>query len=283
MDAGIIIAVLGTSVAAYHDLRHRKIPNIIPLSMLLLSIPLAFLGNSLSSWVLNILLSSIILYLFWVLRVWAAGDSKLLIAAAALIPQYPTAALLPQPSYGSFFFLTVIFNLLLVYLFYIILLILGKSPQRTSFALVLGSVLILSAAAYDLGFAFAVPFLFSFMVLRIYSAAAKLELTRLVPASDLRVGDNLAEKIIERDGTIFREKEKLASVSSLLSRLMKKDAAAPASFGLTKEEKIRLNMLVADGRIKDGIRIYCGTIMSPMILAALILSVIVGDVLAAMI
>jgi hypothetical protein len=52
---------------------------------------------------------------------------------------------------------------------------------------------------------------------------------------------------------------------------------------ISKEEKIRLNMLVADGRIKDGIRIYCGTIMSPMILAALILSVIVGDVLAAMI
>jgi Flp pilus assembly protein protease CpaA len=283
MDAGIIIAVLGVSAAAYHDLRHHKIPNIIPASMLLLSFPLAILGGYPLPWALNILLSAVILYLFWVLRVWAAGDSKLLIAVAALIPQYPASAALPQPPYGSFFFLTVIFNLLLIYLLYTVLLILRNSPKRISFARILGSVLILSAVAYDLNFAVAVPFLFSFLVLRIYSEAGKLELTRLVPASDLMVGDNLAERFIEHDGVIYREREEPASVSSLLCRLMKKDASAPASFGLTVEKKMRLLELVSSGRIEDGIRVYCGTIMSPMILAALLLSVTVGDVLATII
>jgi Flp pilus assembly protein protease CpaA len=283
VDAGIILAVLGTSVAAYHDLRHHKIPNIIPASMLLLSFPLAIFGGYPLPWFLNILLASILLYFFWVLRVWAAGDSKLLIAVAALIPQYPASAALQQPPYGSFFFLTVIFNLLLVYLLYTILLILVRSSERRSFALILGSVLILSAASYDLNFTVAVPFLFSFIVLRIYSEAGKLEFTRLVPASDLQVGDNLAEKIIERSGGVVREREAQASISSLVGRLMKKDASAPASFGLTKEEKMRLQELVSSGRIKDGIRVYCGTIMSPMILAALLLSIIVGDVLATII
>lgn len=283
MDAGAMIAVLGTTAAAYHDLKYRRIPNIIPLSMLLLSCPLAFVGGYPNPWLLNILLSSIILYLFWVLRVWAAGDSKLLIAVAALIPQYPSSALLQQPPYGSFFFLSVIFSLLLVYLLYTILLICTKSPKMISFALILSLVFFLSAVAYALDFAFFLPFLFSFIVLRIYSEAGKLELTRLVPVSGLRVGDNLAERFIERGGVVVREREVQASISSLLSRLMKKDVGAPESFGLTKEEKVRLQELVSSGRIKDGIRVYCGTIMSPMILAALILSITVGDVLATII
>jgi hypothetical protein len=39
--------------------------------------------------------------------------------------------------------------------------------------------------------------------------------------------------------------------------------------------------LVASGRIEDGIRVYRGTIMSPMILCSLIAAVTLGDVLAA--
>jgi Flp pilus assembly protein protease CpaA len=284
MDAyllGGICAVAGAAAAACFDLREKKIPNIIPFSMLLLSLPLAFFGGYMIPWALNTLLASVVFYLFWTLRVWAAGDSKLLIGFAALVPSYPAWALLPPPAYGGFFFFSVVGNLLLVYLAYTLVLVFRKSSGKSRFALVFAAIIALSAAAYVLDFAFVIPFLFFFLVLRIYAEAAKLDLTRTVAASDLRVGDNLAERFVEEDGRVIRGREKLASVSSLLGRLMEGDASAPAASGLSCEENERINELVASGRIADGIRVYGGVVMSPMILAAVLFSVAVGDVLSA--
>ncbi len=330
ISLGVAAAILGTFVAVYFDVKYLVIPNILVFVMVLFSVPLAFLGGRLIQWALNVVFAFILFYMFWLIRVWAGGDSKLFIAVAALIPDCPGMAFGSDVSYQGFFFVSVLVNLLLVYHFYISIRILIKSEKKLGFLYELlillsgmfsilviadflglgSSVMIVSAALFGLSviflahryivaaFIFCGVFLymdlgvsidlrnystvfFSIFALYIYNKASMLRFTKTVSISDLRLGDNLAEKIVLVEGNITREKEKAASVSSLLKDVFIKDAHAlvkPVSCGVSEEDRKKLTELVESGKIEDNIEIYSGIIISPLILSALLLSVFVGDV-----
>lgn len=276
----LLVAITGTLAAVCFDLRQKRIPNGLLGLMLLSSAPIALLQGNMIPWALNVALAFILFYTFWTLRVWAGGDSKLFIALAALIPRYPETAFLPKPSYSGFFFLTVLMNLLLVYLLYTLILILvkslGRAPRHLTILLILAAVVLypgLGVSQYSSLF-------FIFLAFYIYNEASKLRPIREVKVSDLRVGDNLAERIIEKDGNLVREKEGQASISSLLVELFRGDIEAlvkPSPSGVTEEEKNRLMVLVESGRMENKIEVYSGVVISPLILTSLLVSVFVGD------
>jgi hypothetical protein len=127
METSILIAISGTAIAVYYDLKEARIPNRLVYSMFLLSIPPAVMRETLSQWTINVIHAFVISYLFWRLRVWAGGDSKLLIALAALIPVYPDLGILPKPAYSNLFFLSIVMNLLVVHVIYVMpLALIGK-------------------------------------------------------------------------------------------------------------------------------------------------------------
>jgi preflagellin peptidase FlaK len=120
MEPGIPIAILGAIIAVYYDLREAIIPNRLVISMFLLSVPIAFLWGDPIPWVMNLLLAFPIAYIFWRLRIWSGGDSKLLIALAALIPANPGLGIFPMPQYRNFFFISIIANLLVIHIILIL-------------------------------------------------------------------------------------------------------------------------------------------------------------------
>ncbi|RLI89259.1 MAG: hypothetical protein DRO62_01995 [Candidatus Altiarchaeales archaeon] len=334
----VVIAILGTIIAVYFDFKESRIPNKLLLSMFIFSIPLALLRGDLSLWFVNLILALLIFYIFWELRVWAGGDSKLFIALSALIPVYPDLGVLSKPSYPDFFFLTILMNLLIVYLMHISILILVNSlregtsqkfiyefftyslsvltvilivdllgakdivvitfvtlfvisliwiPRFFTIPLIfLGILLYLNFKIPPIEFLSRyslLPFIFS--ALYLYHEASKLKVTEIVKISDLRVGDNLAEKILLKDGEVVRMREEFPSPTSLAKEFFGKESAVvkPTPNGVTTEEKDRLMKLVKSGKISNEIEIYRGTRMSPMILVSLLLSIFVGDLVGVLI
>ncbi|MBN2014649.1 MAG: prepilin peptidase [Candidatus Altiarchaeota archaeon] len=277
---GVTAAITGTLTAVCFDLRYQRIPNMLLGLMFFFSLPVALLGGNMVPWALNVTLAFILFYAFWALRVWAAGDSKLLIALAALIPQYPETAFLPKPQYSGFFFLTVVMNLLVVYLAYASVLLIvrspGKAARNITVPLALSAVILCpvpSISRYS-------SFLFIVLSLYVYHEASRLRLTKRVRITELKIGDNLAERVIEKGGIIMREREERASLTSLLKELFRGETEAvvkPSAAGITEEERGRLVGLVIAGGIGDEIEIYSGTMMSPLILIALLFSVFAGD------
>lgn len=277
---GVLAAVMGTIAAVGFDLRYKRIPNSLLGLMFFLSVPIALLQDNIIPWIINVVLAFVLFYLFWTLRVWAGGDSKLLITLAALIPQHQETAFLPNPPYSGFFFLTIVLNLFMVYLAYAAVLIIVKSPGRAArnttvmFALA-------AAILYPVpGTSMYSSFLFILLALYVYNEASRLRLTKKVKISDLGIGDNLAEVITEESGRLVREKEKPASISSLLAELFRGDVDAlvkPSPVGVTEKEKKRLMALVKSGKIENRIEVYSGIVISPLILTSLLVSVFVGD------
>jgi len=328
----VLTAILGTIIAVYFDFKESRIPNKLVLSMLIFSIPFALLRGDLSLWFLNLILALLIFYIFWELRVWAGGDSKLFIALAALIPVYPDLGVLSKPLYQDFFFLTILMNLLIVYLMHTIILILVNSLREGRLqkfiyefstyllsiltvilivdllgvediaAITLVTLFVISLSCIPRSFTVPLIFLgtilylnfkipsieflsrysllpFIFSALYLYREASKLKITEIVKISDLRVGDNLAEKILLEDGEVVRMREEFPSPTSLAKEFLRKESAVvkPAPNGVTTEEKDRLMKLVKVGKISNEIKIYRGTRMSPMILISLLISIFVGD------
>lgn len=237
------------------------------------------------------MLAFTIFYVFWSLRVWAGGDSKLFIALAALIPEYPNLGVLPRPVYSNFFFLTILSNLLIVYLAYILTLISADYIKKQKlqefiygFAIYLLGISTILLGLHMLGVYSISPgyplLIFTLSALYIYNEASKLGFTKTVRISDLETGDNLAERIILEDGKASRVREGNPSLSSLVKELLRGDFNAivkPTPQGVTVEEKTRLMDLVKSRIISDEISIYPGNRMSPMIFASLLISVFVGD------
>jgi|GEM_PF-2020397 len=337
--AAVVTAILGTTIAVYFDFKESRIPNKLVFSMFVFSIPIAFLQENLSLWFVNFILALLIFDIFWELRVWAGGDSKLFIALAALIPVYPDLGVLSKPSYSDFFFLTILMNLLIVYLMHIVILILVNSLKErtlqkflydfsTYFLGVLTIILIVELLGAEhivavtfvslfiislsyiprfstiplilmgifLYLNFKIPpleflskyslLLFIFSALYLYHEASKLKLTKTVKISDLTVGDNLAEKILLKDGEVVRMKEEFPSLASLAKEFFRKDISTivkPTPTGVTTEEKDRLMELVKSGKISNEIEIYRGIRMGPMILVSLLLSIFVGDLVGVLI
>lgn len=276
----IFLVLFYVAAAVYADIMWGKIPNTIPASMVLVSAPFAFLGDYITSWILNIASALIIFYTFWIVRVWGAGDSKLLVGVAALVPEYPRTALFPRPEYGEFFFLSVVFNMFTIYIIYVLFLILTKSSRKRRFLFKLASAsLLFIFGGFFFSFVFVLPFLMSFVVYIIYSEASLLRLTRYISIPELSVGDNIAEEISLDDGLIKRKPEEKPTIFSLLGRVFSKNSnsiIAPSSAGISTEEKKLLFDLFKAGKI-TYVRVYDGIIMTPIIFVALVLAIFFGD------
>ncbi len=98
----VLIALFGATIASITDLKEGIIPNKLSFSLLAIGI----LGhlvynlyglfqgtmNDLSLFILcieNVAIIFVIGYIFWIMGGWSAGDTKIFMFLAALIPQYP--------------------------------------------------------------------------------------------------------------------------------------------------------------------------------------------------
>ena len=91
----ILASIIGCLAAAVRDLKTSLIPNKIPFTLIVLSVPLAltrayFVGiDFLVLWIVNFALAFILAYVLWHMRAWSGGDGKMFWAVVALIPTYP--------------------------------------------------------------------------------------------------------------------------------------------------------------------------------------------------
>ena len=164
----IAVAIGGTSIAIYTDLKWRIIPNKLTYSLITLGIVLnlAIGLHQLDAWkalsgVAGAAISFAIGYALWLTGGWAGGDVKLFTAYGALLPFYAPPGMrgLPYP-----FFITILFNSVIV----------------------------------------AIPVIAVYAVIR--KALGKSVFYDTVRIEDLEEGMIPAELIYERNGKIFRSR-----------------------------------------------------------------------------
>ncbi len=239
----LIVALIGSSIASFYDLKTTEIPDEIPYSMIAFAL-VAYALKSLISWNFYPILNSILIglgflgfgFLMYYAGQWGGGDAKLLAAIGFLLPD------LPKEIYNSItpFPLSYFFNLFLVgaayMLIYAIVLAFIKRnivknffedlkasskifafgvPSLFSLFLFLHFLLSLyfkvkfdfmSSVKYSL-----IPLAFSIIVLIIWKFAKNVEehgFKQKIPVSKLKVGDVLEESKLW-EGLTEREVRKI--------------------------------------------------------------------------
>ena len=93
---GITILILIVLIAAFYDLKYKKIPNLLTISTVIFGIILnsvySLLIKEINPILNSILISSavfLVSYLLWKFRIWGGGDVKLLTAISVVLPIHP--------------------------------------------------------------------------------------------------------------------------------------------------------------------------------------------------
>lgn len=221
------IAFIGSSLAAFFDLKTTEIPDKIPHTMIALALILYSIQSILTSsyWpILNSLIAGLSLlgfgFLMYFLGQWGGGDAKILASIGFLLPQLPQG-------FAKLFFpfpLTYLINVfiigaayLLIYAFILallnrkIILKFFNDMKANSKILAIGSIYLLAlflganlyfslyAKLFDFGSFLSVSLLalvlaiFVFVIWRFAKAVEEVGFKRKIPISKLKVGDVLME------------------------------------------------------------------------------------------
>jgi len=266
-----MIALAGTLIASYTDIKTKEIPNALTFSMIFVGCIICIWRIFVGNWIFipPLLFACFFIWLIWKAGYWGGGDAKLLIGICLLLSPFPS-----MPFFIPSFFIMIGFVSILHFFIFGFIEALRRGMRR-KFILAMGSVFAISIATYFLSEIF-FPSISIFLAIISFAIGGDilssfLPCTKEIPLSQAE-GELLAEKIAIVDKKVVRIKENPSLIKKILSKKEKMETiASPHPMGLTKEEIERLKPYCSH------IAIFVTHPFAPIILVALILTFIFGE------
>ncbi|MBW1933651.1 MAG: prepilin peptidase [Deltaproteobacteria bacterium] len=272
--AGVLAAVAGTVVASYIDIRTKEIPNEITLGMIAAGLALCTVRIYYGlPWfvILPIAFAIFFIWLMWRAGLFGGGDAKLMMGIVLLIPVFSDGtSFIP-----TFFVMVAVVSSVHYFVFGMIE---GARKREHKSAIFVLLPVAVGAAVYIL-----TDFYLRFSsILAVFSFAVVADLMspflscrRKVEVSEDIEGEMLAETVGLREGKVVREMETPSLLMKFFSPHEKMDEiiASPGYLGISKEEIKKL------GDFCTHVYIFPSYPMAPLILAALLLSLVFGNVM----
>ena len=273
--AGAAIAVTGTLIASYIDIKTKEIPNEITLGMIIVGAAFCavriYYGMAWLIIILPLAFAILLIWLMWRAGLFGGGDAKLLMGIVILVPTFSDGvSLIP-----TFFLMIAIISAIHYFVFGVTETMRRRELKSAIFILL---PIIIGVAVY-----LATERISSFApIFAIFSFAVAADLIspfmpykRKVPVSDELEGEMLAETVGLKDGKVARVAETPSMLMKIFStrRQMDEVIAAPHYLGISREEIKKL------GELCTHVYIFPTYPMAPMILTALILTLLVGNIM----
>ncbi len=276
MELNIIalsIALAGSIIASYTDIKTKEIPNLLTLSMIFLGL-LFFTFSFYGNWIffIPLLTSYIIIWLIWRAGMWGGGDAKLIMGLISLL----------SPNYGiefipSFFMMLAFSSLVHYFIFGMIQAMREKKGKIFAVAMVL--IITLPMLSYFLlenvsrNIAILTSLIMFFIIGDISSSF--LPCRKKVKVSNKIVGEILAESIYIKNGKIVRIEEEPSLIIKAIKRRRigsrgMEALLIPKHTGISKGEISTLK------KCCDDVSIFISYPMAPIILVALIFTILFG-------
>jgi len=269
----ILVAIGGSIIACYTDIKTKEIPNSLTLSMIFIGLLLFSLSFH-KEWIFFIpLISSyILIWLIWRAGMWGGGDAKLIMGLLALLSPYYGIEFIPV-----FFVMIALSSFLHYFIFGLIETI--REKKGKNFVMMMSMVTFLPLLSYFLlkSISKSIAIVAALAILFITGdiVSSFLPSKKRVKISEKVVGEIMAETIYVKNGRILRvEKE-----PSLIMRVIKRNKIRGRGIDILLKPKYTGISREEIGILKkccDDILIFISYPMAPVILAALILTLVFG-------
>lgn len=264
-----LVALAGSAVASYQDIKTREISNVLTLS--LIATGLLFYGmrvweeGNAILWV-PLAATFAIIWLMWRAGMWGGGDAKLVMGICALASSFHGVFFIPL-------FFIMIAAVALVHYFIFGLIEEMKRGKGKRFVLAVALIAGVSSVSYlitDMLF----PPLSLFVSLTAFFISADIMSSRLpckkrVPVSEQLVGEPLAETIGLRDNRVVRIEREMSLIKRLLKREredMDEVLVAPSHLGISDRDVAMLKKCCRE------VTVVVTYPMAPLIFVALTLT-----------
>jgi len=269
----IFVAIAGSIIASYTDVKTKEIPNYLTFSMIFLGL-LFFSLKFYREWIffIPLIASYFLIWFIWRAGMWGGGDAKLMMGLMALLP----------PCYGihfiPLFFIMVAFVSLIHYsIFGMIQAIKERKGKIFASAMILMVATPLFSYFLLKSLSRSIAIIISLILLFIIGdiASSFLPCRKKVRISDKIAGEILAEIIYVREGKIVRVKREPSLIMNLIKGRKIKGRGIdiilePKYTGISKEDIKILKKCCND------VLIFISYPMAPIILAALLLILLFG-------
>ena len=267
----IIITILFCILAAVCDLRNNYVPNWLSyvllgfglISNLILSIISTNIKFILASFI-SMLVTYVITYLLWKLKIWGGGDVRLFTAIATVIPTGLNIDFLhvfPQMSVYPFSFSVVVNSILVSFPFLLIffthLLSKNEAFKKHPF------------------------YLMNMLNIENLRQLIHNTLNRTIPVRDLKEGNIVNDCYFDSDHIIalIEEVDGNLEVYESRSDTAKYYFKSLSAGGITEKDMYLIKILSAQGFIGDSISVKISYPFTPAIFAGLLIAVFYGDIM----
>jgi|Deesub1362A_J573_1020465.scaffolds.fasta_scaffold03286_5 Flp pilus assembly protein protease CpaA len=266
----ISLALAGTFIASYIDIKTKEIPNILTFSMIFVGLIL-FFAKYYREWLFFIPLAAsyFFIWILWRLGLWGGGDAKLVMGIISLI----------SPFYGIDFipvFFIVIGAVATIHYCIFGLVNEMREGKAIKFVTVIASMFVISFITYFVASLFLRSFAILLAVIAFFIAgdisSSFLPCKKIVPLSEKIIGEPLAEIIYIKNGKVIRKEKNASMIMNLIKRqkMEGRILAKPNYYGLTIEEIDKLKNYC------DKIVVFTTYPMAPIIFVALLLTLLFG-------
>jgi len=266
----ISLALAGTFVASYIDIKTKEIPNSLTFSMIFIGL-MIFFTKYYREWLFFIPLAAsyFFIWILWRLGLWGGGDAKLVMGIISLI----------SPFYGIDFipaFFIIIGVVAAIHYFVFGLVNEMREGKIIKFAAINASIFVISFAVYFVASLFLHSFAILLGVVTFFIvgdiSSSFLPCKKIATLSGKLVGEPLAETIYIKNGKVIRKEKNASMIMNLVKRqkIEGKIIAKPNYYGLTMEEIDKLKNYC------DEIIVFTTYPMAPIIFVALLLTLLFG-------
>jgi len=269
MWIGVAIAIMGTFVASYFDLKTREIPNWLTLGMIVTGLTLSSIQIVYGlPWILIILpiaLSFPLIWLMWRMGLFGGGDAKLIMGIISLVPLFPDGtSFIP-----TFFLMIAVSSFMQLFISGMIEMLRMKDKKAFIFLLPFG----IAFATYLISYSPLLSILFLAIAADLISPF--MPYRKKAKVSNEIEGEMLAETIGIKDGKIMRFEEKPSFLMKIFwgKERMDEIIAAPSHTGISADDIKKLKDLC------EEVYIFSSRPLAPAIFAALLIALLTGNII----